>query len=166
MPLPKAPPGERKNVPAIARGQKYFPDLTAAQQRQIIAHYYAVTTFMDAQVGVLLEALDRLRLWDSTVVIFVSDHGWHLGDHGGQWAKFSLLEASARVPLIVAAPGKAARTQSPRVVELIGLYPTLAELCGLKAPPGLEGRSFAPLLSDPGQPWERAAYTVMSRKGG
>jgi uncharacterized sulfatase len=166
MPLPKEPPGHEKQIPPIARGQKYFPDLADAQKRQIISHYYAATAFMDAQVGVLLEALDRLKLWDRTVVIFVSDHGWHLGEHLAFWAKVSLLEESARVPLVVAAPGKAAKTQSPRVVELIDLYPTLAELCGLKAPTGLQGKSFAPLLEAPGRPWDRAAYTVVTRKGG
>jgi len=166
MPLPKEPAGHEKDIPASARGQKYYPDLTDVQKRAIISHYYASVTFMDAQVGVILEAMDRLRLWDNTIVIFVSDHGWHLGEHGAFWAKVSLMEESARVPLIVAAPGKSSKTSSPRVVELIDLYPTLAQMCGLKAPAGLHGKSFAPLLERPDRAWDRTAYTVVTRKGG
>lgn len=166
MPLPIEPAAHAKDIPAIAAGQKNYPDLTDGQKRQIIAHYYACVSFMDAQVGVILEALDRLGLRENTIIIFVGDHGWHLGEHGSFWAKVSLLEESVRVPLIVAAPGKMAKTSSPRIVELIDLYPTLTDLCRLKTPAGLQGKSFVPLLARPDQPWEKAAYTVVTRKGG
>jgi iduronate 2-sulfatase len=166
MMLPKEPPGHAKDIPASARPAKYFPDLTDMQKREIIAHYHAVTSFMDEQVGILLEALDRLKLWDNTLVIFISDHGWHLGEHGAFWAKVSLMEESARIPMIVAAPGKSTKTRSPRVVELVDLYPTLTELCGLKTPAGLQGKSFAPLLDAPRSEWQKTAYTVVTRKGG
>ncbi|MDQ3625294.1 MAG: sulfatase-like hydrolase/transferase, partial [Verrucomicrobiota bacterium] len=78
MPAPPEPPGQEEEIPAIARAPKYEPDLTPEQRRAIIQHYYAATSFMDAQAGLLLDELDRLELWDSTVVIFMSDHGWHL----------------------------------------------------------------------------------------
>jgi iduronate 2-sulfatase len=158
--MPLAPRGGDP-LPRLAPG-KFFPELTEDQQRQIIAHYTAVTSFMDAQVGVLLDAMDRLKLWDSTLVVYWSDHGWHLGEHGGTWAKFTVLDESARVPLIVAGPGirpAVARGQ----VELVDLYPTLADLCRLSPPPGLQGRSFADALAHPDAPGKDVAYTVVSR---
>lgn len=138
--------------------------LTDREIRQVMAAYYACITFVDAQVGVLLNALERLSLWEKTVVVFFSDHGYHLGDHGGLWHKNSLFEPSVRVPLIVYAPGmRAAGQATQRLVELVDLYPTLAELCNLPAPKELEGTSFVPLLHDPDRPWKAAAFSTVAR---
>ena len=116
------------------------------------------------------DALDRLDMADSTVVVFLSDHGWLLGEHGG-WQKMNLFEPTCRVPLIVRAPGfpESAGSRSAALVELIDLYPTFAELAGHadEAPEILQGESLVPLLANPARKdWPRdAAYTVMGRKG-
>lgn len=132
-------------------------------QRRAIQAYHASITFVDAQVGRVLEALDRLNLTTRTIVVFWSDHGYLLGEHG-QWMKMTLFEGSARVPLILAGPGIPAEGEScPRTVELLDLYPTLADLCGLGAPPGVEGVSLRPLLSRPRARWDRPALTQVRR---
>ncbi|HEY1377681.1 MAG TPA: sulfatase [Gemmataceae bacterium] len=166
MPLPVEPTDHAKAIPAIARPPKYHPELNDNQKRAIIQHYYAATTFMDAQVGLLLDTMDRLNLWDNTVVVFLGDHGWHHGEHGGFWAKMSAMEESARAPLIVAAPGHKANAVSPRMVEFVDVYPTLTDLCKLPAATGVEGTSFAPLLDTPDRAWKKAVFTVVRRQGG
>jgi iduronate 2-sulfatase len=166
MPLPQEPAGHAKYIPQIAHPAKYFPDLKPDQQRAIIQHYHAATTFMDSQVGLLLDALDRHELWENTIVVFLGDHGWHLGQHDGFWAKVSLMEESARSPLIIYAPGKKSNVASPRLAEFVDVFPTLTDLCSLTLPSGLEGVSLAPLLSDPNRSWKKAAFTVVTRPGG
>jgi len=131
--------------------------------RKSIPAYYASITFLDAQAGRILDALDRLRLADNTIVVFVSDHGYHLGELG-QWMKMSLFERSARNPLVIAGPG-IARGVSSRTVELLDLYPTLGELAKLPLPSGLQGRSLTPLLKDPKAAWDRPALTQVTRGG-
>jgi uncharacterized sulfatase len=134
------------------------------EQREAIRAYYAAISFMDAQVGRVLGALDRLGLRDNTVVVFMSDHGYHLGDHGGLWMKQSLFERSTRTPLMFAGPGVSAAGQaSSRIVELVDIYPTLAALTGVAPPAGLQGRSFAPLLRDPAASWHFAALSEVRR---
>jgi uncharacterized sulfatase len=132
-------------------------------QRRAIQAYYASISFLDANVGRVLDALTRLGLAERTVIVFVSDHGYHLGELG-QWMKQSLFERSARNPLIVAGPG-VSRGPSPRVVELLDVYPTLADLAGLPAPAGLQGRSLRPLLKDPKARWDHPAFTQVRRGG-
>jgi iduronate 2-sulfatase len=140
--------------------------LESPHRQSIVAAYYAAVSFLDAQVGVMLDALDELRLWNDTVVIFTSDHGYHLGEHGGLWHKMTLFEESCHVPLLVAAPQGKHGVRTPGIVELLDLYPSLAELCGLPIPDGLEGKSFVPLLSEPGRAWSNNAQTVVSRVDG
>jgi uncharacterized sulfatase len=137
--------------------------LDAKAQREVVRAYYASISFLDAQVGRLLDALDRLGLADNTIVVFMSDHGYFLGERG-QWMKQSLFERSARTPLLVAGPGVTGKGRaSKRIVELLDLYPTLAELAGIAPTPGLHGRSLAPLLRDPDARWNHPAQTQVLR---
>jgi len=138
--------------------------LSELEQRELIAAYYACNSYIDAQVGVLLSALDRLKLWDNTVVVYLGDHGYHLGDHGGFWHKLSLFEEATRVPMIIYAPGmKAGGHACGQLVELVDLYPTLASLCGLKLPAGLDGADLSPVLDNPSQAVKDAAYSLVAR---
>ena len=151
-----------RNIPSVALMTELFGSSQPSSRAEAIAAYYSAITYMDAQVGVLLNKLDELKLWDNTIVVFFSDHGFHLGDHGGLWAKLSLFEQSARTPLIIAVPkSKQAGKASSRIVELLDLYPTLAELCSLSAPIDLEGKSLVPLLQQPNSTWNRRAYTMV-----
>jgi len=162
---PEVPAGHYAGLPAAAINYT-APDqpLTEQQQRELIASYYACNSYVDAQVGVLLEAVDRLKLWDNTIVIFFSDHGYHLGEHGGFWHKLSLFEESARVPMVVYAPGmKGGGQPCNSLVELVDLYPTLTELCGLELPEGLDGANLAPLLDDPSKTCKEAAFSMVAR---
>jgi uncharacterized sulfatase len=114
---------------------------------------------MDAQVGKLLEALEEHGLADNTIVVFLSDHGYLLTEHG-QWMKLSLFEESARVPLIIAAPqARGNGNVSSRIVELIDVYPTLANLCAVTAPGYLHGKNLMALLANPDSKWESVAFT-------
>lgn len=162
--LPNEPPDHLKSVPDAAITTKPLYWGTSEQQRrEVIQAYYASITFMDAQVGRVLDALERLKLADNTIVVFWSDHGYLLTEHG-QWMKQSLFEESARVPMIIASPNaKAKGRATSRPVELLDIYPTLADLCGLPAPAGLEGRSLRPLLDNPLAKWDKAAYTQVER---
>ena len=166
MPLPKEPPLKEQGIPPVAYTPKWFPNLTDQQKREIISHYSACITFMDVQLGKVMETMDRLKLWDNTIVIFWGDHGWHWGEHGGMWAKMSLMEESARVPFFIIAPGKKTGAVCPRVVQTVDIFPTLTEFCGLPKPADADGRSLLPLLDNPERQWEVGAYTVANHKGG
>ena len=119
-------------------------------REEAIRGYYACVSFTDSHVGMLLDQLDRLDLWKDTVVVLLSDNGFHLGDHGGLWAKLSAFDAATRVPLILAGAGVPAGRVVRTPVELLDVFPTLAELCGAPAPDGLEGLSLVGLMR--GQP--------------
>lgn len=163
--LPVEPAEHFKKIPKPA----FFTDplywgLDERQRKEVIQAYYASVTFMDAQVGKLLDAIDDLGLAENTIIVFWSDHGYNLTEHG-QWKKQSLFETVARVPMFIAAPGAKGNGQvCDRIVELIDLYPTLAARCGLEAPAYLDGADLTPLLENPGAKWSRPAYTQVWRK--
>jgi iduronate 2-sulfatase len=169
--LPDVPEGDLDDVPvpAAAMENRGRYGMDERQQKQSLAAYYASVTFMDEQVGRLLDALDRLGVRKNTVIIFASDHGYNLGEHHC-WQKLSLFEDSTRVPLIISAPGfeSSAGRKSDALVELIDLYPTIAELAGLaeQQPDNLQGASLRELLEDPSrQSGKDVAYTVTHQRG-
>ena len=160
------PPNDLEDIPAlvprILANTSNHMGLNEDQQREALRGYYAATSFMDHQLGRVLQALDRLKLRDRTVIVFQSDHGWHLGEHTF-WQKRSLMEESARVPLIVSAPGRKGRGKvCSALTELVDVYPTVADLCGLTAPENLEGKSFLPLLDDPRRSHKAVARTQLN----
>ena len=159
--LPRLSDDDRARRPAPAYQSAFTEQdvMTDDQRRAAIQAYWASITFMDAQVGQVLAALDRLGLADSTIVVFTSDHGYHLADHG-LWQKRSLFERSARVPLIIAVPRAKTRGVAARgLAELVDLYPTLAELAGIKPTAPLDGVSLAPVLDNPSASVKDAAFT-------
>jgi len=162
--IPPPKPAGLEKVPPVAffiKPPNY--GLEAEKLSQFTRAYYASITQMDAQVGRVLQAVEDEGLADRTIVVFISDHGYLLGEHGGQWMKMSLFEQSARVPMIVYAPGRAGNGKaSRRTVELVDLHATLAELCGLKAPQ-TGGESFVKLLDDPAAAWDHPAFTQVTR---
>ena len=159
--LPELSDADRSRTPEAAYRSAFGEQdkMTDDQRREAIQAYWASTSFMDAQVGTVLSALDRLGLSDTTIVVFTSDHGYHLGDHG-LWQKMSAFERSARVPLVIAAPGTKGRGVATRgLAELVDLYPTLAELAGVPPKITLDGVSLVPLLNDPAASVKDAAFT-------
>lgn len=166
MVLPGISESTRNAYPAQALASTnpwpYF-GITPSQALECKLAYYAAISFVDSQIGKLLDALDSLGLADNTIIVFWSDHGYHLGEHG-LWFKQSCFEESAKSPFIIAAPGlKSAGRICKKTVELVDIYPTLAELTGLKPPETLEGFSLAGLMKNPDAKWDHPAYTQVQR---
>jgi len=120
--------------------------------------YYACVSYVDAQIGKVLAALDQLGLTDNTIVILWSDHGFHLGEHQF-WGKQNTLHNALQVPLIISAPGFDGNRRTNALVELVDLYPTICELTGIPTPSYIHGKSFAPVLANPDQKWKEAAFS-------
>ena len=130
---------------------------------ELIRGYYAATSYVDAQIGRVVDELGRLGLADNTVIVLWGDHGWQLGEHG-LWCKHTNFETSARSLLICAAPHQKAKgAKTKALAEFVDIYPSLCELCGLPLPGGLEGTSFASLLDEPERPWKKAAFSQYPR---
>ena len=158
LPLPPRPPAGALLPAAPATS-------TDQEQREALRSYLACVAFMDAQLGRVLDAMDRGKLWDNTIVVFLGDHGYLTGSRGGWWGKNVLYDEAASTTLLIAAPGASRGVACVRVVEFLDFYPTLTGLAGLPMPAGAEGRSIAPLLSNPAAPWDHAAFTMLARDG-
>jgi len=141
-------------------------EATTNEARLMIRAYLASSAWMDWNTGRVLDALDELGLRERTILVFWGDHGYQLGEKG-KWSKAgSLWEQGTRTPFIICDPRQKSNGRvCPRIVQMVDLYPTLVELCGLPEPDGLEGRSLVPLLKDPKAPWDYPAYTVWSEDG-
>lgn len=161
-----------ENAPAIAGHSSHevrrYTDqpkkgpFSEENRRRLKHGYYACVSYIDAQVGRLLDELERLGLRDRTIVSLYGDHGWHLGDHG-MWGKVTNFEVATRAPLIISVPGmpKGSRTQS--LAEFVDIYPTLCDLIGLPLPDQLDGSSLAAVLKDPQESVRDAAFSQMTR---
>ncbi len=161
--VPTVPDGYLETLPRPARAsltrKKDQVNLADDLARQAIQAYYASITFADAQVGRILDALKETGLADNTIVLFTSDHGYHMGEHG-YWQKTTLFENAAHVPLIIAGPGTTAKGRTAKTpAEMVDFYPTLAELCALPAPKYLSGVSLAPALTSPDATPRSSAFT-------
>lgn len=164
IPLPEVRRDDWNDVPPLARtGKEWNEGLDETRWREAVRAYYACISYTDAQVGKILDALERQGLLKRTIVLLFGDHGFHLGHHG-LWRKMTLFEESARAPFLLYVPKIGQHgVASPRLVEFVDFYPTLCELCGLKPPPNLEGLSLVPLLQEPQRPWKKAAFTQVNR---
>lgn len=158
---------DQKDIPkpALASRKKEEEGMSDDMRREVLQGYFASISFMDAQLGRVVEALDRLGLSENTIIVFTSDHGYHTGQHG-LWQKMSLFEESARVPLLVVAPG----VSQPGGVAMapvahVDLFPTLADLANVTKPSNLQGQSLVSMLKDPTQTGRGWAITQVTRGG-
>jgi len=167
MPVVTGVEEDREDIPAaaLASEKKEQAGMTEAQRREVRQAYAASISFMDAQVGRLIDTLDRLHLSNNTVIVFTSDHGYHMGEHG-LWQKQSLFEESARVPMLIVAPGiTEPGSVASTPVSQVDLFPTLAELCGVAPPANLQGQSLVPVLHDASEQGRGWAITQVVRRG-
>lgn len=160
MPLPEKVPGDWEDIPKAGINYKTSSNMKMDERRQraAVGGYYAAVAYMDAQVGKVLDALEQSGQADNTIVVFTSDHGFHLGEHDF-WAKVSLRDESAMVPLIIKVPGKKPAV-CRSLVELIDLYPTLSSLSGLDVPVRLQGKDLSKLFDDPNRTVRDTAFSV------
>lgn len=166
LPLPPKIPGTWDDIPKAGINYKTSVNMQMdlRRQKKAVGGYYASVAYVDALVGKVLDALEQSGQADNTLVIFTSDHGYHLGEHDF-WAKVSLRDESAMVPLIIRVPGKQPAV-CHSLVELIDLYPTTASLCGLEVPSRLQGKDLTVLLDDPEQQVRATAFCVAPSRGG
>lgn len=140
--------------------------LTDEQMRGIIHGYYASVSYVDAQVGRLLDKLDSLKILDNTIIVLWADHGIHLGERG-LWGKNDLTDDATRIPLIVSVPGmRHAGEKTNALVETVDVYPTLTSLCNMQAPAVVQGTSAVPVLDNPERNWKEAIFNRYPRSNG
>jgi len=166
LPLPPKIAGDWDDIPKAGINYKTSVNMKmdVRRQKKAVGGYYAAVAYMDAQVGKVLDALEKSGQADNTIVIFTSDHGYHLGEHDF-WAKVSLRDESAIAPLIIRVPGKKPAV-SHSLVELLDLFPTIASLCGLEVPSRLQGKDISPMFDDPNHRVRETAFSVApSSKG-
>ena len=164
--LPADAPAIANNNLGGLREYKDIPDqgpLSETKILELIRAYAASTSYMDAQVGRVLQQLDTLSLSENTVVVFVGDHGFHLGEHG-TWRKNTLFEVALRSPMIISVPGQRPN-RTGALTELVDIYPTLCDACQLPVPSEVEGMSLTPIIEEPTRPWKTAAFSQLSRAG-
>ena len=164
--LPTGTPTIANNKLDGLREYKDIPDegpLSDKKKLELIRAYAASTSYMDTQVGRVLQQLDTLGLSENTVVAFVGDHGFHLGEHG-TWRKNTLFEVALRSPMIISVP-RQQPSQTDALAELVDLYPTLCDACGLPTPAQLEGLSLMPIIEEPTRPWKTATFSQLIRAG-
>lgn len=152
----------RKEAVGFSAYGPAFANFTDQEWRELFRAYCACATYMDAQLGRVLDGLDQRQLWDKTLVIFVGDNGYHTGERSW-WNKNTLFERSCRVPFIIAAPGMKGGQTSRSLVEFVDLYPTVAGFCGLKMPHTPAGINLRPIFQNPAASVKDAAFTYISR---
>ncbi|MFN0078362.1 MAG: sulfatase [Prosthecobacter sp.] len=152
----------RKDSVSFGAYGEAFAKFTATEWRELLRAYCAGTSFMDAQLGRVLDALDKNKLWDKTIVVFVGDHGYHTGERSW-WNKNTLFERSCRAPLIIAAPGMKGGQTTRSLVEFVDLYPTLTQFCGLSMPHAAAGVSLKPIMQNPTASVKDTAFTLVTR---
>ena len=153
--------GELRNYWQMPKGKEPVDNELA---RHLIHGYHACVSFIDAQVGRVLDELETLGLKENTIVVLWGDHGWKLGEHGS-WCKHTAFEIDAKVPLIIFDPDMKTKGQTTEALtELVDIYPTLCDLAGLDKPAHLEGLSFTPLMNNPGLDWKSAAFSIWVQK--
>lgn len=164
--LPEKFPGDWDDIPKPGINYKTSVNMKMdiRRQKKAVGGYYASVAFMDAQVGKVLDAVEEAGILDRTIIIFTSDHGYHLGEHDF-WAKVSLRDESAAVPLIISVPGKPAQV-CHSLVELLDLFPTTAKLCGLEVPKRLQGLDISRTLDDKTFQVRDAAFSVAPMRKG
>ena len=138
-------------------------DIQETLARKLIHGYCACVSYLDAQLGKVIQALKEFQLWDNTVIVLWGDHGWKLGEHNS-WSKHTNFEIDTRAPLLIRSPSMNKKgTRTDALVEFVDMFPTLCELCGLDIPDHCEGTSFAPLLDNPNLPWKKAVFSQYPR---
>ncbi len=164
--LPEKRNGDWNDIPKAGINYKtsFNMKMDLRRQRKAVGGYYASVAYMDRQVGKVLDSLTKAGLDDKTIVIFTSDHGYHLGEHDF-WAKVSLRDESAQVPLIISVPGKKPAV-CRSLTELLDLYPTISKLCGLSVPERLQGKDISPMLDDPRYVVRTTAFSVAPMRKG